>query len=135
MKAKATSSLWGMWCCLLVISATFYACVENGVDSIDDVTFPDSDVSYGRHVQPAFDLSCAVSGCHDDFERAGNLSLTSYIDVLQKPGLIIPGDTLNSVMAQVLRDRLPHSIPIRGLLYENQIRGIIIWIQEGASNN
>lgn len=108
---------------------------ENTVTNPQTIVFPDSDVSYSQDIQPLFDLGCAVSGCHDGYTQAGNLRLTSYADLFQNPGIIHPNDSSGSKLVQVLRGRLPHPRIDELPPTENQIRGIAIWIQEGASNN
>jgi hypothetical protein len=120
----------------LATCAAFSSCDEGFVTNPDQIIMPDSEVSFNRHIQPVFDLSCALSGCHDEFTQAGGLSLRSYSDVLASPGLVSPGDSTASVLRQVVRGVLPHiAYPMNELLTENHKKGIAIWIQEGASNN
>jgi hypothetical protein len=121
---------------VMTCAVAFSACDEGIVTDPRQIVMPDSDVSYNRDIQPVFDLSCALSGCHDDATRAGALSLRSYSDLLARPGIIHPGDSTESVLRKIMRGILPHSAyPISELLTQNHIRGIAVWIQEGASNN
>ena len=92
-------------------------------------------MSYAEHVQPYFTLRCASYGCHEDQSRAGNLSLTSYIALTERPGVIIPFDAGSSLLMQKIDGRLPHSIEVPILINENQLTGILTWINEGAKHN
>ncbi len=127
---------------LIVASVVLISALYAGCDSSDVVTrpeqivFPETNVSYGRQVQPLFDLTCNTSGCHNASNRAGDVVLTTYINLFSKPGLVLAGDSLHSVLGQIIRGQLPHiTIPISALINENQQHGINVWIAEGASNN
>jgi len=118
---------------VLVISLP--ACDDSGTRPGDEIVFPESDVSYAEHVQPFFNLRCANYGCHEDATRAANLSLTSYVTLNERPGIIIPGDASSSLLMQKIDGRLPHPIEVPIILNENQLTGIRTWINEGAKNN
>ncbi|MDX9760081.1 MAG: c-type cytochrome domain-containing protein [Bacteroidota bacterium] len=111
------------------------ACDDSGTRPGDEIIFPETDVSYMAHVQPFFDLRCANYGCHEDQTRAGNLSLTSYIAMTERPGIIIPGDPQSSLLLQKIDGRLPHPINVPIIINSNQLEGIRTWIAEGAKNN
>jgi hypothetical protein len=66
---------------------------------------------------------------------AGELSLTSYVALTSHPGIVIPGDSTHSVLAEIIDGRLPHNSPVQVTLTPNQISGIKKWIAEGAKNN
>lgn len=104
---------------------------------LDEIVFPDSHVSYGRHVEPLFLRGCAIPGCHTGDARAGGLSLETYQEAMNGVGVIIPGDTLNSRLVWRIegaggRERMPL---FRPPLNENQLNGLRTWILEGAQNN
>jgi hypothetical protein len=121
---------------MMVLGLSLAACDEGIVTDPRQIVMPDSNVSYNRDIQPVFDLSCALSGCHDDATRAGALSLRSYSDVLARTGIVHPGDSTESVLRKIIRGILPHTAyPIGALLTQNHMKGIAVWIQEGASNN
>ena len=111
------------------------ACDDSGTRPGDEIVFPEKDVSYSAEVQPFFDLRCANYGCHEDQSRAANLSLTSYLALTERPGIIIPGDAGSSLLMQKIDGRLPHPIEVPILINENQLTGIRTWINEGAKNN
>lgn len=119
----------------VIFIATTPSCDDDGLGPGDDVVFPEENVSYAEHVQPYFNLRCANYGCHEDQTRAGNLSLTSYNALTERPGIIIAGDAESSLLMQKIDGRLPHPIDVPILINDNQLDGIRTWINEGAKNN
>jgi hypothetical protein len=119
---------------LVAIIITLFAC-DSGPLTPQDIVFPQKDISYNKHLQPMFDLSCCNSGCHGD-SKAGGVNLTSYINLFQTAGLVSPGDSINSTLSQIMSEKLPHSyILIRDITTLNQRQGVTLWIKEGARNN
>ena len=122
-----------------LLAVVSWTCKDDITDgSIDDIVFPDSGVSYGRHVQPVFDRTCAFSGCHgaDTFEEFG-FSLDSYLNATNRTDIIIPRDTVNSKLVWRIEGlfgfpRMPLDRPP---LNTNQTRGLKRWILEGAKDN
>lgn len=108
---------------------------DTGITDPEDIIFPESEVSYGRHVRPLFELGCNFSGCHNSIDRAGSLSLESYIDLFARPGVVLPNDSAKSLLVQVIGSRQPHSYPINEIISSDQARGVAVWVEEGASNN
>ncbi len=101
-----------------------------------DVTFPASNVSYARHVQPLFLTTCAVAGCHDDATKQSALSLTTYENATARPGIIVAGNPDGSVLVQRIEGRILPRMPFNlPPLNDNQIKVIRTWITEGAKNN
>ncbi len=127
---------WALPALVAAALMTLSGCSDGVVTNPNDIVFPTSGVSYAHDVQPLFDLSCALSGCHDSYTRAGSLSLESYFDLFERPGLVVPGDSLRSLLVQVIAGRQIHAAyPISRLVTPNQQRGVATWVQEGASNN
>lgn len=103
------------------------------------IVFPDSNVSYGRHVEQLFFCSCAFSGCHDasTFNLRG-FSLDSYDHLMfgTRP-VVVRGEPENSPLVWRIEGRpgfirMPlDRLPLTG----NQIRGIRQWILDNAQNN
>lgn len=119
----------------LVLCTLVCGC-DTGITKPDQVTFPDSNVSWGHNVRLLFSVSCTFSGCHNGIDRAGGVSLEEYIDLFSVPGLVHPGDSTGSLLWQVVAERLPHSaVLMPNLLSPRQAHGIAVWIQEGARNN
>jgi hypothetical protein len=116
------------------------SCKDEGTNSgTSDIVFPDSNVSYGRQVQPLFDRGCAFSGCHgpDTFDERG-YSLDSYQNAISRAGVIIPYNPNGSLLIQAVEGRAPNSRrmpPNSEPLTPNQINGLRRWITEGAVNN
>ena len=106
------------------------------VNGTGEIVFPDSNVSYSAHVQPLFDRRCNASGCHDSGTRAGDLSLQSYVEATERPGMIVPGEPDGSILVQSIEGNLGRRMPLSSTpLLENQIKGIRQWVLEGAKNN
>jgi hypothetical protein len=121
---------WGSWSCKDDIS---------GGGPID-IVFPDSNVSYGRHVQPLFDRGCAFSRCHAGDNAPLGLKLDNYQNAISSDFDVIStyGDTANSRI--IWRIEGTHSLrrmppDPRAPLNANQKKGIRRWILEGAQNN
>ncbi len=109
---------------------------DNTLADLESIVFPATNVSYGQHVQPLFNLTCAVSGCHDDATKQSNLSLTSYVNATARPGIIVLGNPDASVLVQRIEGTIQPRMPFnRAPLNDNQIKGIRQWIKEGAKNN
>ena len=102
-----------------------------------EIVFPASNISYIRYVQPLFNLKCNFSGCHDDGTQAGNLSLTNYFSATAVPGVIVPGDTVHSILIQRITGTIQPLMPPPPAppLNQNQIQGLKKWIAEGAKYN
>ena len=119
----------------LLLAGSLLSCGDDILTDPKQVVFPDTNVSYQQHVQPFFNLTCTYSGCHSSDSRAGNLALTTYMEFIDSPGLIIEGDPESSVLVQVLEGRLPHSVSFQERITQNHKDGIRQWIKEGAQNN
>ena len=104
--------------------------------SPSDILFPADSVSYGRHVQPLFNQTCALSGCHDAGPNQSQLVLTDYGGLMRLAGVVVPGDPDNSTLVLRIEGRVGARMPLnRNPLNANQITGIRKWISEGAINN
>lgn len=119
---------------------TLYSCKDDVTNnSANDIIFPDSNVSYGRHVEPLFLRRCAIPQCHNQTNKADGLSLYTYQDAMSsKVGVIIPRDTSNSRLVWRIEPgargllQMPLNLPP---LTPNQIKGLKTWILEAARNN
>ena len=105
---------------------------------VSEIIFPDSGVSYIKHVEPLFFNTCAFTGCHGEepYDEYG-LRLDSYQHAIAKTGIIIPGDPENSILIQRVEGSLSlmRMPPDRSPLNQNQINGLKTWIREGARLN
>jgi len=119
----------------------FSACrdTSNPVTKLDDIVFPDSNISYAKLVQPLFYAACATASCHEVATAGnGNLDLTLYAGLWKADKTIItPPDTSNSILVWCIEWRPIVNIypmPPTKQLSQNQIRGIKRWILEGAKD-
>ena len=119
----------------ILLAGLLGACDDSGTDNGNDIEFPEQNVSYSQHVQPYFNLYCATAGCHDNGTMAGGLSLTSYFNTTNNPGIVIPGDPDASVLIQKVDGRLPHEGFVPIVINDNQLQGLKTWVAEGAKNN
>lgn len=125
----------------LLISFSFN-CKDTSTDPDQtvNIVFPDSNVSYGRHVDPLFRLRCAFAGCHgSDTKGARGFSLDSYDNLMfGTRAVVLRGDPENSPLVWRIEGRVGTGarMPLdRTPLNDNQIQGIRRWIREGAQNN
>lgn len=104
---------------------------------VDNTVIPASNVLFGKHIQPIFNVKCTSSGCHDDETRAGNYSLTSWTNA-HIPGIINDYEPETSRIVWAVEGQLgSNNMPPFGYpgLTKNQIEGLKTWIKEGAKNN
>jgi len=113
------------------------SCDGSVITNPQDITFPDSNVSFRGQVLPFLALSCGVGGCHGDISPAAGIRLTSYSTLLfDRPNLVVPGKPDESLIVQVLEGDLLHPWGnLRTTVSSSQIRGMRKWIGEGAINN
>ncbi|MDP3149380.1 MAG: c-type cytochrome domain-containing protein [Ignavibacteria bacterium] len=121
-----------------VILVSFAGCKDTVTNQqVDDAIIPASGVSFGKHIQPIFNVKCNSSQCHNDETKAGGLSLTSWTNAFNA-GVINESDTTTSRLVWAIKGQSgSSSMPPFGYpgLTQNQINGIITWIKEGAKNN
>ena len=112
---------------------------ENPVDgdSPSNIVFPISNVSYGQQVQPLFNQTCTLAGCHDDGAHQSMLSLTSYDNLMYGGALVVVRNKPDqSMLVLRIQGSVGTRMPLnRNPLNQNQINGIRAWIGEGAQNN
>jgi hypothetical protein len=106
-------------------------------DSPSNVIVPISGVSYARQVQPLFNQTCAIVGCHGDGTQTSALRLTSYDNLMYGGTLdVIRNQPDQSMLVMRIEGRVGERMPMnRRPLNQNQINGIRAWIGEGALNN
>lgn len=118
---------------------TFSSCDDTLKQEDQDQNIPSSNVSYSQHIQPVFDYHCNNSGCHNEADRAGGLSLTSYANTTADINIVFKGKPENSRLYQDIQPGSPNFMPPITSPYpalnKNQIDGIGTWIREGAKPN
>ena len=125
--------------CVAVLLVSSSGCKDDIIGdggSPSNIVFPVSDVSYSIHVQPLFNQTCALGGCHDD-GTPDRVKLTSHSNVLfANPQVVVEGSPDQSILVLRIEGRLGQNMPLnRNPLNQNQINGIRAWIAEGARNN
>lgn len=118
-----------------------------GDDTKDPAAPPtNTDVSLTHDIQPIFNASCAVSGCHN-VAAAAQLNLSvgkSYgslveINANQDGTLkrVQTGDAMNSYLVVKIegRQKIGSKMPPGSALSVTQIQAIKNWIDQGAKNN
>src|SRR5207244_13035882 len=94
---------------LALFLLTAIHCGTNDVTTPEEIIFPDTNVSFARHVQPFLTLSCNNAGCHDAARSDnGDVALTSWVNVRNIKVVNQPGDT-NCGLVRVLYGKQIHS--------------------------
>ena len=122
---------------IAAFAAVFFisACDDtSNITNINSVIIPAQNVSYSKYIQPVLSLYCDRSGCHDDQTSAGNLSVTSWSNVV-KGSIVFPGIPETSHLVWVITGLSPNHPFFTPTPNSNQINGIKTWIKEGAKNN
>jgi hypothetical protein len=121
---------------IIAVCLSFISC-SNNISSVDDIVFPDSNVSYLNQVQPYIKLTCAYANCHNSFDLAYNLSLDNYFDLTSamSSAMVRPGNPDGSILIQMLEGKTIHSDYRYFKINDNQKKGLRTWIKEGAKNN
>jgi len=125
---------------VLLFSLFVSACKDDNPltgESPSNVIFPAAGISYGRHMQPLFDQTCALVGCHDDGQHQSALKLTNYGNLMfNSLPVVIRSKPDESVLVWRVEGRVGQRMPPYGNpLNQNQINGIRTWVAEGAINN
>jgi hypothetical protein len=126
------------FCFILLVSSRLISCKDTQTNPSSEIVFPDDSVSFTKHVGPLFQQKCAPSPCHGGSVPAAGLNLEypSYTVLINRTGLVLPGDANHSTLVQYLEGSLspmpPQNFP---QLTRNQIIGIKKWIDEGAKYN
>lgn len=135
MKMKAISVFLLKATVAFLLSATVNSCGNSLASKPQDIVFPDSAVSYSKHVRPFLGLACAYSGCHGDDLPAAGIRLTSYSSFFESPGLILAGKPDQSRLILIIEEKLPHSYSFQNRISASQKRGMRTWVAEGAKDN
>jgi hypothetical protein len=127
--------VFGILVLLIVITACKHERQEPVAQSTtattSTTTRPTNDsVCFNTQIQPLFNSSCAMSGCHDAITSAEGYNLTNYAGI--KIG-IIPGKPSDGViMKEINRNNMPeYPLPP---LDAPQKALLVKWINEGATN-
>ncbi|MGK9477325.1 c-type cytochrome [Melioribacter sp. OK-6-Me] len=134
MKSKLISLIF-----ILIFGSTIFFNCDDTINQseLDSRPIPLSNISYAEHIQPVFDAKCNYSGCHNDADMAGGLSLTSHQNTTANYLIVAQGYPDNSRLVLAVEGRTVNPMPPLGYwpLTDNQIRAIRTWVKEGAKNN
>ncbi len=121
---------------LLLGFLLFHSCLENSQNS-NDISIPESNVSFQKHILPILKNNCGLSYCHGEVAPQGNVQIYDYFSLMNSynGALVIPGNPDGSVLIQIFEYKLPHKPFLEWKLTENQRLGLRKWILEGAKNN
>ncbi len=115
----------------------FISC-EDGDRYPYDIAFPEEgEVSFVRHVQPFLQIRCASQGaCHQSNYMKAGYDLTQWQTIMGAYPMIDTENPEISLLYQVVNADNPHLsnlrlIPVR----QDQIDGILRWIEQGALHN
>jgi hypothetical protein len=113
-------------------------CSKNSTEP-DRFNFPDSNLSFSRHIRPIFEENCTSSGCHAMVNPAAGLDLeTPAPTFMSNDGpVVFPFDAEHSILYLII-DVGYNGIrmPLNGnYLDKEQIQAIKTWINEGAIIN
>jgi hypothetical protein len=121
----------------LLCFLTFLGCDDTLTeDTLPEI--PDSNVSFSKHLQPVFELKCV--GCHNESQKEGGLSLTTWSSTTNDPGVVFPGNPDNSRLVWSIEGRagVNPMPPIGSAITPftaKEVKGVRTWITEGALNN
>jgi hypothetical protein len=122
--------------CIIVAAAVSGCDSSTSTTNPSDIVFPDTAVSYVRHVDPFLTLSCGFSGCHGEINPAGGVILTTYSGLMfSRPNNIVAGSPDESLVIQVLERVIPHPDAVLTTVNANHRAGMRQWVLEGALNN
>lgn len=130
---------------IIAVGFLSFFCNTNITSQCDnnDLAKPDSIITFSYLQSNLMTPTCAISGCHSDKDRAGDLNLRSglayanlvNINSTNYPGKVrvVPGDKNNSILYQQLdTKRMPRS----GVLLDQTIIDQVgKWIDQGAIDN
>ncbi|MGE5250903.1 MAG: c-type cytochrome [Bacteroidota bacterium] len=94
------------------------------------------EVSFSGQVLPILAAKCQM--CHNSTTTLGGWDASSYESVMntgENAPVIVPGDTTNSLLAQLLLGSSGKVMPPTGGLPQDQIQTILDWIAGGAQDN
>jgi uncharacterized membrane protein len=126
---------------VLLVSSGLISCKDTQTNPSSEIVFPSDSISFTKQVGPLFQQKCAHASCHggitpEPTSNPLNLEYPSYTTLLNRTGLVLPGDADHSTLVQHLNGRLsPMPPPNFPQLTQNQITGIKKWIEEGAIYN
>ena len=90
-------------------------------------------VDFNKQVQPIFDSNCTM--CHKGSTAPAGLHLDSAAGVMKgsdSGGVIVPGNSKDSLLIQRISDTTGNQMPPTGPLSKDQIKIVTDWVDQGA---
>lgn len=97
---------------------------------------PSASVSFSGQIVPILQAKCSV--CHNQQTKLGGWDASTYESVITSGDhgpAVIPGDALNSLLAQRIQGTSGAIMPPTGSLPQEEIQAILDWIAAGAKND
>ena len=114
---------------LIMITAFFVQSCEYEWIVPEDPEMPEV-VSYSNNIQPIFDRSCNMSGCHSSGGPAPNLESDKSYDALLSGGYVNVDDPESSSLYTSVRFG-----SMKAYAQPGDAAYILKWIEQGAQNN
>jgi hypothetical protein len=119
---------------LLGLAITFSSCKDDSY--VVPTVVITGGVSFDTIIQPVFNASCAISGCHVAGAQAPDLSAGNAYNNLWQYNLIDTAGAVSSVLYEHLTATGGQSLmPPVGALSPTQKGEILAWIKQGGQNN
>jgi len=136
---KKTHNLLNLVTFTVTITILMLVACKKSTKSEEEIVLPESDITYFQHIQKLFGAKCATPGCHTYLDRAGDLDLTNYPEIMTKTVqgelIVIPEFGEQSFLYIILKQNYKDTpkMPLDGpYLNSNNTNGVKVWIDEGA---
>lgn len=94
-----------------------------------------TEMSYAKDIQPIFDKSCALSGCHVAGAKAPDLTAANSYKALTGGGYLKASDPDNSSVYQWIAGKKSPAMPLGTGPIQSINAKVFAWIKQGAKNN
>ncbi|MCW3785328.1 hypothetical protein [Plebeiibacterium sediminum] len=112
---------------ICLIAFSFSSCYYDVI--IEEEVDVNTTISFSEEIAPVFKSSCV--SCHDGVIAYPNLSSAHAYESLISGNFISTGNATNSSLIQKLNDKHP----FEGAVTNAELQKIILWINQGASDN
>jgi hypothetical protein len=120
---------------VLILAAALSGCYKTTTVVINPGTLITKQLSFAADIQPIFQASCALSGCHGSGGHAPDLTKANAYSSLISGGYIKAGDPDNSPIMGWLTGKKTPVMPLGSGPNQDINANIYTWIHQGAKNN